>query len=135
MSQKIAVAILHGVGKQDPHFADGIAQELRDRFAKQVGNRVADPASELVIQPVYWAPVLQNTEEELWKRMRRGGELDFTTLRRFLVDFAADAIAYQPTPSDRQIYDGIHQVFAQTLRELAVDAGEKAPLCVIAHSL
>jgi len=54
--------------------------------------------------------------------------MDFTTLRRFLVDFAADAIAYQPTPSDRQIYDTIHTVFAQTLGKLATDAGEKAPL-------
>ncbi len=128
MPQSLAVAIIHGVGKQDPNFADGIAQELRDRFAKQVGKKVEDPASALVIRPVYWAPVLQNTEEELRRRLRRGGEMDFTSLRRFLVDFAADAIAYQPTPSDRQIYDAIHQVFAQTLGKLAVDAGEKAPL-------
>jgi len=135
MPQRLAVAIIHGVGKQDPHFADGMAQELRDRFAKQVGKTVQDPASALVIRPVYWAPVLQDAEAILWKRMRQGGDLDFTTLRRFLVDFAADAIAYQPTPSDRKIYDGVHKVFAQTLRELASQAGEKAPLCVIAHSL
>jgi hypothetical protein len=135
LPQKIAVAIIHGVGKQDPNFAEGIAQELRERFAKQVGKRGADPASALVIEPVYWAPVLQKTEEELQRRLRRGGEMDFTTLRRFLVDFAADAIAYQPTPSDRQIYDAIHRVFAQALGKLATDAGEKAPPCVIAHSL
>ncbi len=135
MPQPIAVAIIHGVGKQDPHFADGMAQELRDRFARRVGKKVEDPASAVVIRPVYWAPVLQNVEGILWKRMKQGGELDFTTLRRFLVDFAADAIAYQPTPSDRKIYDGIHQVVARTLGELAAEAGEKAPLCVIAHSL
>ena len=135
MAQRIAVAIIHGVGKQDPHFADGMAQELRDRFAKQVGKTVQDPASALVIRPVYWAPVLQEAEAMLWKRMKQGGDLDFTTLRRFLVDFAADAIAYQPTPSDRKIYDGVHKVFAQTLRELTSQAGEKALLCVIAHSL
>ena len=133
MPQKIAVAIIHGVGKQDPNFADGMAQDLRDRFAKQVGND--DSGSQLAISPVYWAPVLQNAEEKLWDRMKQGGEMDFTTLRHFLVDFAADAIAYQPTPSDRQVYDGIHMVFAQTLRTLAVEAGDKAPLCVIAHSL
>jgi len=135
MSQKIAVAIIHGVGKQDPNFADGMAQELKDRFAREMGKKLKDPASDLAILPVYWAPVLQGAEEELWKRMKRAGELDFTTLRRFLVDFAADAIAYQPTPTDRRIYDGIHEKFAESLNRLAAEAGEKAPLCVIAHSL
>lgn len=135
MAQRIAVAIIHGVGKEDPHFADGMAEELRGRFAAQVGRAVADAASALISRPVYWAPILQEAEAVLWKRMRQGGELDFTTLRRFLVDFAADAIAYQPTPSDRKIYDGIHQVFARTLKDLAAAAGPTAPLCVIAHSL
>ena len=135
MSQKIAVAIIHGVGKQDPNFADGMAQELKDRFASEMGKKLKDPASDLAILPVYWAPVLQGAEEELWKRMKRAGELDFTTLRRFLVDFAADAIAYQPTPTDRWIYDGIHEKFAEILNGLATEAGQKAPLCVIAHSL
>jgi hypothetical protein len=135
MSQKIAVAIIHGVGKQDPQFADGMTQELKGRFAKELGQKIQDPASDLAILPVYWAPVLQGAEEELWKRMKRAGELDFTTLRRFLVDFAADAIAYQPTPTDRWIYDGIHEKFAEILNRLAAEAGQKAPLCVIAHSL
>ena len=135
MSQKIAVAIIHGIGKQDPNFADGMAWELKDRFAREIGNEIKDPASDLAILPVYWAPVLQGAEEELWKRMKRAGELDFTTLRRFLVDFAADAIAYQPTPTDRRIYDGIHETFAEILNRLAAEAGQKAPLCVIAHSL
>ena len=135
MSQKIAVAIIHGVGKQDPTFADGMAQELKGRFAKELGQQIQDPASELAILPVYWAPAVQDAEEELWRRMKRGGEMDFTTLRRFLVDFVADAIAYQPTPKDRRIYDGIHEKFAESLNRLAAEAGEKAPLCVIAHSL
>ena len=135
MSQKIAVAIIHGVGKQDPNFADGMAQELKDRFAREMGKKLKDPASELAILPVYWAPAVQDAEEELWRRMKRGGEMDFTTLRRFLVDFAADAIAYQPTPTDRWIYDGIHEKFAEILNGLATEAGQKAPLCVIAHSL
>jgi hypothetical protein len=135
MSQKIAVAIIHGVGKQDPNFADGMAQELKDRFAREMGKKLKDPTSELAILPVYWAPAVQDAEEELWRRMKRGGEMDFTTLRRFLVDFAADAIAYQPTPTDRWIYDGIHEKFAEILNRLATEAGQKAPLCVIAHSL
>lgn len=56
MSQKIAVVITHGIGKQDPNFADGMARELKDRFAREIGNEIKDPASDLAILPVYWAP-------------------------------------------------------------------------------
>lgn len=132
---KIAVAIIHGVGKQNPDFADAMKQELLARFVEHIGDRAANPADEVVLQPIYWAPALQEPEDELWKKMRQGGNLDYMTLRRFVVDFAADAIAYQPTPNDRQVYDDIHEIFAGGLNKLAQDAGPQAPLCVIAHSL
>ncbi|MBI4558825.1 MAG: hypothetical protein HY706_14680 [Candidatus Hydrogenedentes bacterium] len=135
MSQKIAVAIIHGVGKQDPNFAGGMIDELTDRVAELLRGSSDDPAGEFVIEPVYWAPVLQEAEDRLWRRVKRGGALDFIAVRQFLIDFAADAIAYQPTPRDRKIYDAIHRVVAQTLARLAREAGPKAPLCVIAHSL
>jgi hypothetical protein len=38
-------------------------------------------------------------------------------------------------PKDRTVYDGVHAIFAQTLRSLAAEAGDRAPLCVVAHSL
>jgi hypothetical protein len=47
MSQKIAVAIIHGVGKQDPQFADGMTQELKGRFAKELGQKIQDPAGDV----------------------------------------------------------------------------------------
>jgi len=130
---KLAVAIVHGVGKQDEHFADGISKELTERFIKLTKGRASE--SDLVIEPVYWAPAIQQKEDKLWKKVKAGGELDFVKLRRFMIDFAGDAIAYQPTPSDRQIYDGIHTIFAEALNRLADRAGANAPLLVIAHSL
>jgi hypothetical protein len=135
MGQKVAVAVVHGVGKQDPDFAVEVMQELRARFARERVGGKTPPASDLVLAPVYWAPVLQDREEDLWKRVKRGGELDFTSLRQFLVDFAADGIAYQPLPRERDAYDGIHAVFAEALGGLAAAAGARAPLAVIAHSL
>ena len=59
----------------------------------------------------------------------------YKSLRRFLIDFAADAIAYQPAPSDRTTYDAVHREVAGRLARLAERAGPRAPLCVIAHSL
>jgi hypothetical protein len=135
VGQKIAVAVVHGVGKQDPDFAAEVIQELGERFARERVGGKTPPVSDLVLAPVYWAPVLQDREEDLWKRVKRGGELDFTSLRQFLVDFAADGIAYQPLPRERDAYDGIHAVFAEALGGLAAAAGARAPLALIAHSL
>jgi hypothetical protein len=128
MTQKVAVAVLHGIGKQTSTFADKMMAEISTRCRETCGD-------DIVIRSVYWAPVMQQEEEKLWNRLLEGGLMDFVKLRRFLIDFMADALAYQPTPSDRSAYDGIHRVLAQTLRLLAQEAGEQAPLCVIAHSL
>jgi hypothetical protein len=135
MTQKLAVAVIHGIGKPDAHFADAMIAELRLRFAAAIGGRSPNPGAELVAKPVLWAPVIQDKENELWQRLGNGASMDFIKLRRFMMDFAADAIAYQPTPHDRRIYDAVHRIVAQALRELAQEAGPTAPLCVIAHSL
>jgi hypothetical protein len=133
MAQSIAVAIIHGIGRQGPDFAEAMIARLRKQFARLVGSAAA--AHGLVFQPVYWAPVLQKEEDELWKRLNAAGAMGWRDLREFMVDFAADAIAYQPIPGERDIYDRVHAVCADALKTLGVMAGEKAPLCVIAHSL
>ena len=73
------------------------------------------PRSEIIIEPVYWAPVLQKRENDLWGRVQQGTDLDFLALRQLMIDFAADAIAYQPAPKERDVYDGVHEVVAKTL--------------------
>lgn len=135
MSEHIAVALVHGIGMQGPDFAAGFQEKLSRQFAQELGPGVRNPAGEIIMKPIHWAPVLQKAEDELWKRLKQSGDLHFAELRKFLIDFAADAFAYQPTPRDRTVYDSIHAIFAGTLRGLAAEAGNKAPLCVIAHSL
>jgi len=56
-------------------------------------------------------------------------------MRRFMVEFAADAIAYQPMPSERNVYADVHAVFADALANVVKRAGPDLPLVVIAHSL
>ncbi len=135
MSTKIAVAIIHGVGKQDKHFADGMKANVMERFAEYLPGNVRSPKEEIVIEPVYWAPVLQSQEDFLWKRVQQNVDLDFLAMRQLMIDFAADAIAYQPAPKERDVYDNIHEVFGKVLHGLAEKAGADAPLAVIAHSL
>jgi len=59
----------------------------------------------------------------------------FPTMRWLAVHYVGDAVAYQINSSDRDLYDRVHAVVARTLTELAAEAGEDAPLCVVAHSL
>ncbi len=128
MTQRIAVAVVHGIGKQDIAFVDRIYDELQARCRKTCGD-------DIVIEPVHWARVIQDKEDRLWDRLIEGGPLDFRHTRRLMVDFVADALAYQPTTHDRKLYDDVHAEFARTLGRLAESAGDRAPLCVIAHSL
>ncbi|MCI0679739.1 chemotaxis protein [bacterium] len=130
MPNKITVAIIHGVGKQEPDFAEPTARLLKKYFSREVGS-----AEGLVIKPVYWEPVVQGAEDLLWKRVKEGGRIRWRKSRRYAIDYGGDALAYQPTPWDRTMYDEIHMVFAAALNALAEEAGENAPLCVISHSL
>lgn len=131
MIDRVAVAVVHGMGDQPSTFADSFERGVRKQFRKQSGR----PDDALVIRPVHWAPILEVPQVELLKRMNAAGRLDWTELRSFMVHFLADVFAYQVTPHDRAVYDAVHAVFARTLRDLAHEAGGDAPLCIVAHSL
>lgn len=59
----------------------------------------------------------------------------FPTLRWLIVNYLGDAISYQAGAVDRELYDGVHRVLARTMHDLATEAGDDAPVCVLAHSL
>lgn len=72
---------------------------------------------------------------ELLRWLPWGGQLNYPTLRWLVVQFLGDAVSYQSTNDDHELYDRIHARLADSLRKLAEQAGDDAPLCVIAHSL
>jgi hypothetical protein len=147
MAQKIAIAVVHGIGQANPDFADkqspnyvsGIAARLQREIVRLLPE-VPNADLQLIVEPVYWAPVVQKPQDELFERLRIEQRLSrFFGLREFIFHSLADSIAYQPIqplkePED-QIYEDIHSCFAAALIRLADQAGERAPLCVIAHSL
>lgn len=135
MSQPLALAVVHGIGKQDESFAEPLRRRLHTQFVRQLEDDIEDADQQLIVEPVFWQPCLQPQEDTMWINAREGGRLDWRLLRRFFIDFAGDAIAYQQAPGYRQTYDAIHQVMAEAFGRLARRAGENAPLCVIAHSL
>ncbi len=147
MSTKLAVLIIHGVGKQNKeHFKSMQAMEtlLKDKFVDAIQGEVTQnqiPEDMLKIELVRWARILQTREDKLWEKMEStevGRDLDVKGLRHVFIDFAGDAVAYQPLgkrDSEREIYDLIHAQLAAKLKELGKSAGPKAPLIVIGHSL
>jgi len=136
MSQKIALLLVHGIGKQDENYAHHIAYDLKKQFSEYLKKvDIKNPAAELVIEPVYWAPVLQKAEDKLWNNLKKGGAMNFTNLRRLMIDFAGDSMAYQKDGNDRKIYDEIHCVIAKSIDKLGQHAGEKAPMCIMAHGI
>jgi hypothetical protein len=134
-TQRIALAIVHGIGKQEPDFAIPVSNKIRAYFAKKIEKYSKDPKEQIVIKSVHWAPALQRSEDILRLRLKKGGPLDYTGLRDFMVNFAADAIAYQPTGSSIQTYTEVHRIFAETLSYLALETGSRAPLAIVSHSL
>jgi hypothetical protein len=151
MGHPIAVAFLHGIGRTEPGYSRPLADAIAARFVRSIADECSVPATQVVFEEVNWSAALQPSEDRLWSRLeaaKGGGSIAATAsapaapealrwkaLRHFMLDFAADAIAYQPTESDRSAYDAIHAEVASTFARLAERAGARAPLCVIGHSL
>ncbi|MCT7981522.1 hypothetical protein [Laspinema olomoucense] len=142
---KIAVAVIHGMGSGDPDVDEGklekpeyfskLSQELIEKFAQQLGISPEEAESRIVFEYIYWAPMLQPEQRELWEKVK-GENLRFEWLRFFFIHVLGDTIAYQVTSErDRRLYDLIHARVAEGLRNLAEKAGPTAPLCTLAHSL
>lgn len=134
----IGVLFVHGMGRQDVTFADGIQEALTERL---VGASV-DPAR-VAWQSGLWGTQLQELQDELWERQDLGA-LRWDGLRRFVVSALGDAAAYRPPApgSDsyterrhRSIYFEIHDAIRNHLVQLRGKLGGDKPLVVIAHSL
>ena len=135
MDQKsIAVAVIHGTGYKDPDFAEDISRTLQDRFPTHLPEEARSRA-DLSIQPVYWADLPREREEEVWDRVTSAGDMGHLGTRRFIFNVAGDTLAYQPSEGRKELYMEVHRTMAESFETLAEKAGSEAPLCVIAHSV
>ncbi|RDW16938.1 chemotaxis protein [Oceanobacillus arenosus] len=133
MTQKIAIAILHGMGTPKEDFAEELIKRISKQFAKKLPCEKVETA--LAFEPVFWSSIFEPNQAELWNKMQQSANLDFRRLRRFVIEFLGDAIAYQPTIYGNQNYDKVHFYVASAINRLREKAGSDAPLCVISHSL
>ena len=136
MSQPVAVAVIHGAGSQGPDFADATIAKISDRFQDHLPEDDKSVKGKLVFRSVYWANILARKQRILWNTVTDDdGKLSFSSFRKFIINFGADAVAYQPGANRREIYNRVHHTMAAVLAELATEAGPQAPLCIIGHSI
>jgi pimeloyl-ACP methyl ester carboxylesterase len=134
---KIAIGIIHGIGRPKPDFHVELASALEKRLS------LICPEIELVTEGIYWGDITERIEEKLLCKLApyKLRWDDWIDARGFMVSFAGDAIAYQPIPRadnahpHEYIYTDIHERVARKLQCLAGRAGSAAPLCLIGHSL
>lgn len=132
MTAQLGVLILHGIGTQDSDFAAPLIKKLQQRL-KHLG--VSQDA--IAWQPVYWAPVLDQKQSNLWRDLSHGNDLDYVLLRKFVINALGDAVAYQRVPEAgrNNVYQAIHQTIHQSIETLRRQLGGDKPLMVLAHSL
>ena len=133
MTQKIGVIIIHGAGTPTEDFAEALIARITKQFVKKISFDQA--AKELVFEPVFWSAIFEQEQLDLWERVQQGADLNYQLLRKFVIDFMGDAVAYQPTVLGNQNYDKVHALVAAAINKLRAKVGSHAPLCVISHSL
>lgn len=132
MAPELGVFVVHGIGIEQPDFADAFIAEMQDRL-----HTLGMAADTVQWQPAYWADLLNDRERHLWDTLARDHDLDWVTVRKFFINFFADAIAYQRQPGQHPgTYQHIHQRVHDRLVDLRTALGQQdKPLVIIAHSL
>ena len=164
IDKKMVILITHGMGDQSnkPKCSKKYAtkfeksytkmQKKFDKSFKKIARKENRDENyylnKLHIAPVLWAEVLQEKQNTLKKRITKcrygvnceNKNLKYRTiwrgLRKFLIDFLSDAIAYYKSITSRLTYDKIQAKFLETLQKLVreEDGVEKdSPLCIIAE--
>jgi hypothetical protein len=134
--QKIGIAVIHGAGIQKEDFAEILITRIKKKLIETgISEGLDFSGDEFEFKPVYWGEVFHEREKKLWEAVQAGGKLDFLTLRKFIIEFLGDAIAYQPTRDQFQNYERVHEIYFNALKQLSDQVGGSAPLMIIGHSL
>lgn len=132
MAHKAGILIVHGMGKHDVDYADKFISAVRKRIKKKGGR-----PEKYCFKSAYWHTELQQREDQLLTTLQSGSEMDFTSLRKFVISSFGDPIAYlgRPGISD-YFYNYIHKCIGDAIQELRNEMeSEECPLVIVAASL
>ncbi len=123
------ILVIHGMGSQEKYYSHPMREEIKDRLGHDLEGRVT-------WGEVYWADVLKARQTEYLNEAKQNNDLDFISMRRFMVNSVSDASAYRKTADKRDtVYDDIHAKVDRAMADLDDPSDPKRPLVVLAHSL
>ena len=128
---ELGVVIVHGMGDPKASFAEPLIEGLR--------SLLGDDAHAVAFEPCFWSPILQDGENEVWRRLQksRGMQLDFA--RKWIISSLGDPTGYLSgyERDGKPAMHTVHERFAATLKKVAdcLDDPDHAPIIVMAHSL
>ena len=130
MARDLGILVIHGMGQQEPNFADDIQADVSKKLTDNDVRRTA-------WQPVYWADILEKRQNQYLKNARRNADLDYISLRTFIVSAVGDAAAYRRVGRANQgTYGKIHHRVRNAKKQLDHRLGKSnSPLMILAHSL
>ena len=138
MDKRLAVVIIHGIGRQTPGFADGTIKAVSAHLAE----RGQDP-DHIAWQPVYWDDILEPAQQAYLSQALAAVPLNSRRLRGMVVSALGDATGYRQLPSRRRrggeevrVYRLVHARIQACLAALYRDQlhGRPVPLVMLAHS-
>ena len=122
----IAVAVVHGIGRQKKTYADEFIKSIEKTYSSKTGE------DNLVFESICWQDAIEPLEIDLYEKVKT---LGYSNIRDLLIGYAGDAICYQPSKPKGIFYDLVHRSIDFGLSSLALRAGPNAPLFIISHSL
>ncbi|MGH7655589.1 MAG: hypothetical protein ACREN6_13090 [Gemmatimonadaceae bacterium] len=129
---EVGVVIIHGMG--DPESA--FALPLIEGLSRLLG---AD-AKAVAFEPCFWSDLLQNGQDEIWRRLQDArSPMNINLLRKWVVGTLGDPTGYL-SGYERQgipLMHRVHQRFADSLARVEARLADpaRAPVVVLAHSL
>ncbi|MEP2716568.1 hypothetical protein [Pseudophaeobacter sp.] len=138
MTNRVAVAVIHGMGSQGNDrqdvdtisFSSGLYKAMKKRMGNQTFQNIA-------WREIFWADILQDRQDRFVNQSLKSKGARWMKTRRFVMHNLADAASYRRTPGDEkdEIYHLIHARVHATMARLEQIAGKGTPLVVLAHSL
>jgi hypothetical protein len=126
---RLAIAVIHGMGSQERKYSRPLRDEINDRIGSAGSNKVQ-------WGEIYWADVLKKRQKDYINLAKNSTDLDYISLRRFMVGSFGDASAYRKTKDKKNTtYQKIHQRVSKCISDLDDPANPDTPLIVLAHSL
>lgn len=136
-----AVIYLHGIGEQKAGYSFKSMEKLQETLPKvlKIILKKKDASvilPDLIFKEVVWAPITSEPQAEVWKRVNKKHDLDMVKLRKFLISFAGDAVAYQKTGEGDTVYNAIDAKVQSTIDSIKAEyPNDELEFTFVAHSL